>query len=397
MPFKVRFQLPQLNVLGKLRNLRAQARSGFDIAISYFSLRSFVWTLGALIVLSVYYFHHVGGFDLFIRDLDQQIDEGHTEEHIERVVAAELDISEHVDIPIQYGTPLNNEESSYSPAMLGMDVQVPDHVLNDKTEKFLDLFEETAFGDIPVRNEKAKFKSVFEAYKLPFVSEAGAKAVISIAVVDYGLSETISKLALVSLPDNVTLVLSPYSQNIQKHIDHARASHHEVWLDAPIQTSRFGYDDTGPVTLLSGLNNEQNSARLQRLMSLGYGYTGLNFMNRPEFSDAEEGLVHIFSEIERSGLGLVSADPTDRKSEFLASRRKAIPYIGNSVWLNGDQSEVDFMRDLKDLEKRALDQYVVVAYISAQPKIFSIIEDWSHELKSSSIQLVPLSSAIEHK
>jgi len=392
--FLSKFQIPKMRI--GIPDVRSGIRNFTD---NWFSLRSYVWSSGLLLVLCVYLIHYFGFID-FGQVLSSN--NNHVQENVvsERLPAAVLDISEHEDVPIQYGTPhdisgspLHSDEAAHG--TLPLNVKVPDYILEQKTEKISELFTESSFGDVPART--ADGKTVFDAYKLNYIADAGAKGVISIVMVDYGLSEGTSKASLVGLPENVTFVISPYSNEFQKKIDMARAAQHEVWLDAPIQTEAFGVDDTGPVTMLSGFNNEQNTARLQRLLSLGFGYAGINFMNKPAFSDAEDGIKHIFDDIEAAGIGLVSADPDDKVSSFLASRRKKIPYIENSLWLDGGKSEMDFARSLKGLEQIALDKYVIVAYIPAQPSRFAQIKEWAAGLKSSSLQLVPLSAAIEHQ
>lgn len=392
--FLNKFQIPKMHI--GVPDVRLGIKRLFE---NWISLRSYVWSSGFLLVFCFYLIHFFGFVD-FGDLVDDNKEHASEEIASELHPAAVLDISYHEDVPIQYGTPhdisgspLHTDETGHG--AMPLNVKVPKYILEQKTEKISELFTESSFGDVPKRT--ADGKTVFDAYKLSYIADAGAKGVISLVMVDYGLSDDVFKSSLMGLPPYVTFVISPYSSEFQKKIDMARAAQHEVWLDAPIQTEGFGVDDTGPVTLLSGFNNEQNTARLQRLLSLGFGYAGINFMNKPSFSDAEDGLKHIFEDIESAGIGLVSADPEDKFSSFIASRKKKIPYTTNTVWLDGGKSEVDFARSLKGLEQVALDKYVVVAYIPAQPSRFAQIKDWATELKTSGLQLVPLSAAIEHQ
>ena len=360
---------------------------------SFASLRSFVWSFGLLIVLAFLLTFQSGQFS----PSGEENDFHEIPESLTGKVMATLDLEQHADIPIQYGeenltgSALNHEDISPTE----QNIEIPDQFLDQKTERQDGLFEDTPFGSVPIRS-KSDDKTVFDAYQIPYIPLAGARGVIALVMVDYGLSEHMSKASIISLPPYVTFVTSPYSREIQDKIDLARAASHEIWLDTPIQSKNFGLDDTGPLTLLSGLNDEQNHTRLLHILSLAHGYVGISFLNSPAFQGADKGLENIFSIIEQRGLGLASSDLEDGLSAVFANRHTKIPFAKNQLWIDANQGNIEVEKTLKQLEQKALNNYVAIAFIKPQPKLFPVIKEWEKTLSQQSLQLVPLSAAIKH-
>ncbi len=397
--------LPKPSAEGKVGNL----------CRNYISPRSFVWTLGLLTVGSVFSIHQIHPVFTTVSDEQSIQHDAGDKSSFSGKIMAELDISSpEEDVPIQYGiegmspAPLRSGDIDLKgQAMTGghTDIQtVPEtsttaevpKTIGPNPELIEGLFEDTPFGKAPIRRE-ADGKTIFSEYAVPFSARETTRGIIALVMVDYGLSDSVGKSALEQLPPYVSFVVSPYARDIQGKISLARSNNsHEIWMDAPIQTKNFGYDDTGPLTLLSGLNNDQNYSRLLRIFSLGYGYAGIAFTNAPEFSGADDGLENIFSILEKRGVGLVTADPQDNASSVLAERHKSLPFVKNGMWINADSGTLNVKSQLANLEKIAADKNVAIAFIRPQPNLFSVISEWEKSLSAQSIQLAPLSAVIEH-
>jgi len=381
----------------------------------YISPRSFVWTFGLLLVASVFVVHQVNPNFSLSRSLEvDPIQDGETTgSPLSGKVMAELDLEPpESDVPIQYGiegmspAPLRHDDIDLNgQTMNGGHTEITKHSETPTTEELLQkgpdtklddsLFESTPFGQVPVRRE-ADGKTVFDEYAIPFTAQETTRGIIALVLIDYGLSDSIEEVALSSLPPYISFVVSPYTRNMQEKISKARSYNHEIWMDVPIQSKNFGLDDTGPLTLLSGLNNEQNYSRLLRIFSLGYGYAGIAFTNTPEFTGADGGLENIFSVLEKRGVGIVVADPQDGISPRHADRHKSIPFVRNGMWIDGDAGNVNVKGQLADLEKIASDKNIAVAFIRPQPNLFPLLKEWEKSLSSHSIQLAPLSAVIRH-
>ncbi|HNQ92374.1 MAG TPA: divergent polysaccharide deacetylase family protein [Alphaproteobacteria bacterium] len=322
-------------------------------------------------------------------------------------VLAQLDLAQHQDEPIHYGDPVHEEPSPHGQAQAenhGEDMtpmplhteeggKLPVPALKE-TEAIEGLFEDTPFGPVPIKRVSDGM-TVFDAYKMPFIPDVGAKGVIAIVMTDYGLSEGATAQSLENLPKGVSFAASPYSSDIQKKIDQARSYGHEIWMQTPIQSTAFGSeDDTGPLTMLSGLNSEQNNIRLLRTLSMARGYVGVVFNNAPNFKESPDELKDIISVLSARGLALTEAGPEDHSIVTLVDEKK-LPFAASSMELDGSEGEKELRRSLEQLEGIAGKNFLAVAYIRPQPKIFSILKEWESSLSGKGLQLAPLSVIIE--
>lgn len=309
-------------------------------------------------------------------------------------VMAELDIESPEDEPIQYGNPLSQQDiHPHQSPDHSQGLNIPDLEVHQDTKRIGSLFESSPFGEVPIRS-LSDGKTIFEEYQMPYIVQADAKGVIALVMNDYGLSEQISGKALASLPAGISFVISPYAHDIQNKITKARAAGHEVWLNAPIEPAEFGLDDSGPLTMLAGLNDEQNHSRLLHTLSLAYGYTGLVFSNPPAFAGAEQGLENIFAILERRGLALVSSNSQDTVSPVFASRHTSLPYLRSEFRINAGDGEAAILGKLDEIRKTALSKPFAVVFLDPQPALFPLLIKWQQDLSQNNIQLIPLSAAV---
>lgn len=256
------------------------------------------------------------------------------------------------------------------------------------TDKPDGLFEQTPFGDVPIIRQSDK-ASIYSVYKMPFVPDVSAKGIISVVLLNYGLSDRVTASLLSKTPKEVSFVLSPYASELQNKIDLARAAGHEVWLQAIIQGDNFGTDDTGPLTMLSGLNTTQNNIRLLQTLSLGYGYTGVVFENAPDFKDSPSGLQDIMAFLGSHGLALSTAAPSNLVTDL--SNSMNVSYVPASLLISADMGEADVRKSLGDALALANKNYFAVIYAYPTAATLSVLKSWPSELRASAIQLAPLS------
>ena len=90
-----------------------------------------------------------------------------------------------------------------------------------------------------------------------------------------GLNPQTTRLAIETLPPEVTLSFAPYAEGLQGWIDLARASGHEVLLETPMEPADYPANDPGPYTLIAANRPEDTVRKLEWLMSRATGYFGL--------------------------------------------------------------------------------------------------------------------------
>src|SRR5262249_15293879 len=134
------------------------------------------------------------------------------------------------------------------------------------------LFENTANGPLPIIARKGRTPA--QAYARPFTAQA-SHPLIAVVIGGLGFNAAATQQAIDELPPEITLSFVPYANNVQSWIDRARARGHEVMLELPMEPFDPDADDTGPQTLLASASAQQNTQRLEQLLSRGAGYFGV--------------------------------------------------------------------------------------------------------------------------
>lgn len=257
------------------------------------------------------------------------------------------------------------------------------------------LSEESPLGYLPIIRKQDGLKPL-DAYKAPFTLGPETKAVIALTMVDYGLSDRASKEALEKLPSPVTFIASPYAGNLQAKMTAARTKGNEVWLDIPVQSKNFAQNDTGPTSLLAGINGQQNIMRLNTNMGRATGYAGIAFSNTPDFPETSVEFQGVIDSIVARGLGITQTDIADTSLEKTTTQSKA-PFIQNKIWIDASLNKNDILKSLTTLETLSLDNGYAVAAFHPSTIVLDAIATWQKSLKQKHIQLAPLTYALHQK
>ena len=139
------------------------------------------------------------------------------------------------------------------------------------------LLEKSRYGMIPIAAGSLK---PFNAYAAPADRAKAAKMpVVSIVIDGLGIGAARTMDAIMKLPPAVTLAFTPYGADPGKLAALARARHHEILLQIPMEPYDYPDNDPGPQTLLTTLGPDQNLDRLYWHLSRLQGYAGIaNFM-----------------------------------------------------------------------------------------------------------------------
>ncbi len=230
----------------------------------------------------------------------------------------------------------------------------------------------------------------FQAYKRPFTAIAG-RHLVSIVVVDFGLSATLSQSTLDTLPADVTVALTPYAEDAAEWGTKARAKGHEFWVSLPMQTNN-AEDDTGPNTILVNAGLQQNQDRLLATMASAVGYAGLVSQKNHAYSSDDIDVAPMMKQIFGRGLGLTESNPNGSAfGEALAAKAGA-PYVRNNFWLGDDLRPETIDRTLQAAELQASKQGNVVVFVQPYPVILKKIQEWIAEADQRGLQLAPLSA-----
>jgi uncharacterized protein len=253
------------------------------------------------------------------------------------------------------------------------------------------LLEKSRYGMIPTTSEGLK----------PFTAYAGeadrAKAakmpVVAIVVGGLGVGAAKTVDAILKLPAAVTLAFTPYGSDPAKLAERARAQHHEILLQIPMEPYDYPDNDPGPQTLMTTLPAEQNIDRLYWHLSRFQGYAGIaNFMGA-RFVATDTAMVPIVREAAKRGLGYFDDGLARSVAPSLAAAQ-SMPFAKADVAIDAVPSLGEIDRALAKLEAVAKERGIAIGVASALPVSIERISVWTRSLESRGIMLVPLTTAM---
>jgi polysaccharide deacetylase 2 family uncharacterized protein YibQ len=191
------------------------------------------------------------------------------------------------------------------------------------------LLEKTRYGMIPIAATDLK---PFTAYAVPADQAKAAKMpVVAIVVGGLGVGAAKTIDAITKLPAAVTLAFTPYGSDPTKLAERARAQHHEIWLQIPMEPYDYPDNDPGPQTLLATLSAEQNLDRLYWHLGKLQGYAGIaNFMGA-RFVATEPAMQPIIRDAARRGLGYFDDGLAPRSVAPSLAAGQAMPFAKGDV------------------------------------------------------------------
>jgi polysaccharide deacetylase 2 family uncharacterized protein YibQ len=256
------------------------------------------------------------------------------------------------------------------------------------------LLEQSRYGMIPVMAGTLK---PFSAYAMTTDADrAKAERMPTVAIVMGGLGIGAARTndAVVKLPAAVTLAFTPYGSDPGKLVDEARLRRHEVLLQIPMEPFDYPDNDPGPQTLLTSGAAEQNLDRLAWHLSRIQGYVGLtNFMGA-RFVATEPAMQPIIRDAARRGLGYLDDGSAPRSVAGTLAKSLAMPFARADLTIDAAPTGPEIDKALARLESIAKDRGNAVGMASALPVSIERIVNWSKNLESRGILLVPLTTAM---
>jgi polysaccharide deacetylase 2 family uncharacterized protein YibQ len=253
------------------------------------------------------------------------------------------------------------------------------------------LYETTPKGRLPVIR-KSDGLTPFKAYRRPFDRAAAKGPIISIAIVDLGISDSASQAALKDMPPEVSLDISPYAADPDSLVNEAREKGHEVWLTLPLESENYPRIDTGADTLLIGMPEQQNAVKLAQVLGSTAGYAGVITSRNPAFMKSVSDMKPILNSIYDRGLCFVdSSESPGIEPQTLAMGRNA-PYANVDAWIDTSSNPEDIRKALAKLEERARSHGAAVGLIHPLPVSYQEVLKWIDGLQGKGLVLAPLSA-----
>ncbi len=249
------------------------------------------------------------------------------------------------------------------------------------------LFEHTNIGNLPQIRQRDGL-TPFDAYKKVFDSSMeGAR--IAVVLQDIGLSLSLSEQAIVDLPEGVSMILSPYAQNLKRWQGMISAHGHEMWLSVPAEDINYPMSEPGSQGVLSRSSYDYNKERLFWALSRIHGYAGVAMYVDEAFANAGDLISSLAGDVFERGLGYLELNPSFSSGVDVVAARSNAPYLVNSA---GNRNAL-FDEVVDVLERNAAAGGVSVAVLPVTPVNLAAIGQWVKEVEDKGIVLVPLSAA----
>jgi polysaccharide deacetylase 2 family uncharacterized protein YibQ len=256
------------------------------------------------------------------------------------------------------------------------------------------LLEKSRYGMVPIAANGVKPFNAYSETTDALRARAAKMPVISIVVGGLGVGAAKTNDAIMKLPAAVTLAFTPYGMEPGKLVERARAQHHEVLLQIPMEPFEYPDNDPGPQTLLTSLTPEANADRLAWHMSRIQGYVGIaNFMGA-KFIATDAAMQPIIKDAAKRGLGFLDDNATPRSVAGPIAEGQAMPFARADFSIDVVPTSIEIDRALARLETQARERGTAIGTASALPISIERIGAWAKQLESRGILLVPLTTTM---
>lgn len=257
-----------------------------------------------------------------------------------------------------------------------------------------DLSEQTSDGTIP--RTSATGLTPFAAYARPAADAvASGKPMVAVIVTGLGINEQGSLDAIDALPDTVTLAFAPYGKTLANTVAAARIAGHEVLLEIPLEPFDFPQNDPGPQTLLTGEPTRANLDKLFWLMARFGGYAGVINNMGARFTASAADFSPVMEELGARGLGYVDDGSSNRSLAPQLAAGNKVPFSRADLVIDANPSRQAILAALASLETKALENGHAIGIVSALPISIAAVTEWSRELESKGVLLVPASALMK--
>lgn len=269
----------------------------------------------------------------------------------------------------------------------GAPAGAPLHLIDPLPE----MLEKNRHGMLPKKDSVGN--TPLKAYAAP--ATPPLSPYIAFLLTGLGRRENVTKAAIGTMPSFVSLSFSPYSKNFETDIRDARQSGHETLIDLPMQHGSFPESDPGPLGLVAGFSEQDNRARLYKVMGRSVAYIGLTAQHNQNFSYYESAQMKEFvTDLDQRGLALV-AGTDDRNMPVYRQTLRPDVYIADDMYRAAIRAR------LEKAKKIALEKGSAFVRIDAVPVSMVVMLEFinsfavTEEGQIPEISFVPLSYYIE--
>ncbi|MFZ5615908.1 MAG: divergent polysaccharide deacetylase family protein, partial [Pseudomonadota bacterium] len=248
------------------------------------------------------------------------------------------------------------------------------------------LLKRSAYGQIP--RIAADGRRPSRLYAQSFAP--GENPNIALIVGGLGLNRALTERAIDALPPRVTLAFAPYAKDLPFWTKRARDAGHEIMIEIPMENRSGDGEALGPAALLTSRTAEENSQRLDWILSRFQGYFGATNYLGVKFSGDRDAMNFLVARLDAAGLAYFddtgSLGGADRGEESTVVDRLIDPGYRD----DGGRTE----RDLQALETIAARDGDALGKTYVHDATLDDIVRWAKSLDEKGLTLAPASAVL---
>jgi polysaccharide deacetylase 2 family uncharacterized protein YibQ len=197
---------------------------------------------------------------------------------------------------------------------------------------------------------------------------------ISILVAGLGLDKEVVDRALLKLPKSISLGFVPYAN----YFEYQDIKDRDLLMNIPMETYDYFFKDTGPYSLICKLGVDNNSKRLEYIISKSSDFNGYYTEMDESFTDDIRDLNFLLKRISETNKYVLYNDPKEIKS----FREVAIKFgmkdkiLKVDSVINQEMSEIELIKRLDDLKLIASAKEHAIVIIHASIHNIDTLEKW---------------------
>jgi len=218
---------------------------------------------------------------------------------------------------------------------------------------------------------------------------------VAVVIVDLGLKRDMTRVAIETLPPEVTLAFSPYADNLRALVRAARLRGHEVLLAVPMEPVGYPRNDPGERTLLTSNSTARNLGLLKWSMGRFSGYVGIVAHEGSRFLGSPKHLRPILNEVKARGLMFLdpSKARTGRANEL--SGELGLPVASVTAIIDEDPSPISIAAQLNAIAAKAKTDGYAVALGRPYPATIRTIKQWLASFRERNLMPAPITVVAE--
>ncbi|MGI9510423.1 MAG: divergent polysaccharide deacetylase family protein [Geminicoccaceae bacterium] len=255
-------------------------------------------------------------------------------------------------------------------------------------EPDLDLVDASPFGPLPRIAADGRFP--IKAYARPY-DRRDDRPKVAIMVTGLGPQADAANASF-HLPGEISLMFSPYTEDLPAYFERARLAGHEVLIELPMEPDDYPQSDPGPHTLRASGTVDANIERLNWVLARAPGYFAVAGQGGTFASSPEAG--PIIASLAARGVGMIEIDGA---ALLNAGQAVGLAYLSTPSWIDATPSADAIGRALTDLETKARAEGSALGIAEAYPITLQQLVEWAAGLEARGIALVPVSAILIEK